>query len=117
MGGDVDVCFQTRVDPSREAVIANEGSGRRTARTWKESVRIHRTPESTYITSMAFQNGTELEGLRSHHMPRSLARTFEIAKSGSEKLALLPGLEKHSRLLKWRAGRVAMHFQDVLHHL
>lgn len=66
---------------------------------------------------MAFQNGTELEGLRSHRAPQSLVRTFRIANSKSKEPALLPGLEKHSRLLKWRASRLAMHFQDVLHHL
>ena len=33
VGGLVEICFQTLVEPSREAVTAKDGSGSRTART------------------------------------------------------------------------------------
>ena len=62
VGGEDDVSFQILVVPSREAVMAKEDSGRRTARTYA-GVRLtydkRRSCASTHITSMSGQRCSE----------------------------------------------------------
>lgn len=66
-GGVAEVCFHTLDEPSRDAVMAKDGSGRSTARTCDNvSSSLSNEVGVTYITCMPCKDSTQLEVARCH---------------------------------------------------